>query len=405
MPWEPGMRWLAGLETVNAHTLSDFRVEHKAALDQIFAKVLALLENDGLIDLSQVMHDGTKIRSQAGADSFRRKKTMEECLKEAREAVKQMGDPQAEAPAKNRKQAAQERALRDRVKRFESALEELTALQNEMESEEEKAKTRVSVNEPEARLMKHGDHAIAPSYNAQISTESGHKVIVGAHLSQCSSDAQSLMPAVKEVEKNLEKKPVQMVVDGGFTNRDNIVQCSAAKIDLIGSLPSPVERSEAAMKSQGIDRAFAPHRFIILEVGKSLECPAGCKLGFVRQSVKGGDRYFQYQAKGEDCEACEYQARCYPKNAGQGRTVSIRMEEREEVALFRKKMELEESKAAYRRRGEMAEFPNAWIKDKLGIRKFRVRGMLKAGCELMWGCLTYNIMQWVRLVWLKKATA
>jgi hypothetical protein len=224
-------------------------------------------------------------------------------------------------------------------------------------------------------------------------------------LSQCASDAQSLMPAVEEVEKNLENKPVQMVVDGGFTNRENIIQCAGQGIDLIGSLPSPEERSESAMKSQGIDPAFAPYRFRILEEGKSLECPAGCRLEYVRQSVKSGDRYHQYQAKGSDCQACAYQQRCYPKNGGQGRTVSIRVEERAEVALFRKKMESEESKAAYRRRGEVAEFPNAWIKDKLGVRKFRVRGLLKAGSELLWACLTYNVMQWVRLSWLKKATA
>ena len=61
--------------------------------------------------------------------------------------------------------------------------------------------------------MKHGDNAGAPSYNAQISTESGNKIIVGTHLSQCSSDAASLMPAMDEVVKNLEKKPGQVVVD------------------------------------------------------------------------------------------------------------------------------------------------------------------------------------------------
>jgi hypothetical protein len=238
-------------------------------------------------------------------------------------------------------------------------------MQEEKETEEEKAKARVSLSEPEARLMKHGDNAIAPSYNAQISTESGHKVIVGAHLSQCSSDAQSLMPAVEEVERNLEKKPGQVVVDGGFTNRGNIIQCAAQGIDLIGSLPSPEERSEAAMKSQGIDPGFAPHRFRILEEGKRLQCPAGCTLIYVRQSVKGGDQYHQYQAEGKDCQVCRYQRQCYPKNAGEGRTVSIRVKERGEVAAFRKKMESEESKAAYRRRGEVAEFPNAWIKDKL----------------------------------------
>src|ERR1035438_6075130 len=45
------------------------------------------------------------------------------------------------------------------------------------------------------------------------------------------------------------------------------------------------------------------------------------------------------------------------------------------MAAFRQKMKSEESKAIYRRRGEVAEFPNAWIKEKLGLRKFRVRGL------------------------------
>jgi transposase len=399
MPWEPALQWLSGLETVNAHTLSDFRVEHKLALDELFAQLLALLEGEGLVNLEQVMHDGTKIRAQAGGDSFRREKTLRERLAEARAAVKQMEDPQAEAPAKTRQQAAQQRAAQERLKRLEAGLEELTVLQAEKEKEEEKAKVRVSLSEPEARNMKHGDNAIAPSYNAQITTESSHKIIVGAHASRCSSDANSLMAALEEVAQNLAKTPQQIVVDGGFTNRHNIIECAAQQIDLVGTLADPKERSEAAMKSQGIDANFAPHHFRILEDGQRLECRGGCSLEPIRQSVKGGDRYRQYQARGEDCRACQYQAQCCPKSWEQGRTVSIRVEERADVAAFRKKMETEESKAIYRRRGEVAEFPNAWIKEKLGLRKFRVRGLVKAESELLWACLTYNIMQWVRLVW------
>jgi len=139
--------------------------------------------------------------------------------------------------------------------------------------------------------MKHGDNAIAPSYNAQITTEAKNKIIVGAHLSQSSSDAQSLMPAIEEVEENLRQPPAQVVVDGGFTNRDNIKACAEKKIDLVGSLPDPQERSAAAMKAVGIDPAFAPHQFRILEGGKRLECANGCVLSYVRQSRKNGDRY------------------------------------------------------------------------------------------------------------------
>ena len=405
MEWEPGLQWLGGMEKINHHTLSDFRVEHKQALDELFAELLAMLESAGVLSLEQVMHDGTKIRALAGADSFRREKTLRERLKEARAVVAQMGDPRADEPAKDRKQAARERANQERVERLEAAQKELSALQAEKKTEEEKAAVRVSSTEPEARLMKHGDNAIAPSYNAQISTEGQNKIIVGAHLSQCSSDAQSLMPALEEVAANLGKKPAQVVVDGGFTNRENIMECAAQQIDLVGSLPDPKERSAAAMKSLGIAEEFAPYRFRIVDNGERLECPAGCRLEPLRKNRKRGDLYQQYQAEAADCAACRYQKQCCPRQTEQGRTVSIRLEEQADVAAFRKKMEEDEYRAIYRKRGEVAEFPNAWIKDKLGVRKFRVKGLAKAGSELLWACLTYNIMQWVRLIWRKPAMA
>ena len=399
MEWEPGMQWLSGLEKINHHTLSDFRVDHKAALDGLFAQLLVLLESTGYVSLEQVMHDGTKIRAQAGADTFRREKTLRERLEQARQVVVEMGDPRAEVPVRDRRQAARERAVRERVQRLEAAEKELVALQAEKKTEEDKEQVRVSLQEPEARLMKHGDHAIAPSYNAQISTEASHKIIVGAHLSQCSSDAQSLLPAMEEVKQNLGVLPQQAVVDGGFTNRENIVGCEAQNIDLVGSLPDAQERSVAAMKAVGIDPEFSPSHFRILNDGAGLQCPAGCVLKPLRRNRKRGDLYQQYQARGEDCMACRYQMQCCPRNAEKGRTVSIRLEERAAVGAFRLKMETEEYRKIYRRRAEVAEFPNAWLKDKLGLRKFRVRGLVKAGTELLWACLTYNIMQWARLLW------
>jgi transposase len=405
MQWERGLQWLGGLEAVNHHTLSDFRVDHKQALDELFAQLLAMLENAGVLSLEQVMHDGTKIRALAGADTLRREKTLRERLKQAQEWVAQMGDSGAEASGNKRRQAARERAARERAERLEAALKELEVLQADKSGEEEKAAVRVSQQEPEARLMKHGDNAIAPSYNAQISTEGKNKIIVGAHLSQCSSDAPSLMAAMEEVAGNMGKKPEQAVVDGGLTSRENIVGCAAQQIDLVGSLPDPKERSAAAMKSLGIAEEFAPHQFRMVDNGERLECPAGCQLEALRKSRKRGDLYQQYQARGADCAACRYQPQCCPSKPEGGRTVSIRLEEQAEVAAFRKKMETEEYRAIYRKRGQVAEFPNAWIKDKLGVRKFRVRGRVKAEGELLWACLTYNIMQWVRLIWRKPVMA
>jgi transposase len=394
MEWEPGLQWLGGLNTINHHTLSDFRVDHGKALDNLFTELLALLQSAGLLSLERVMHDGTKIRAQAGADTFRREKTLRDHLAEARKVVASMGDPRAESGERNRRQAARERVARERAEVLERALLEW---EKQKKEESDGEKLRVSGTEPEARRMKHGDNAIAPSYNAQITTGADHKIIVNAHLTQCASDAQSLIPSLEQVKERLNIMPPQAVVDGGFTNRSSITACAEKKIDLVGSLPDPKERSEAAMKSAGIDPAFAPHHFTILEEGKRLQCPAGCVLSYVRQSRKRDDVYQQFQARSEDCAGCGYRSQCCPKTAAQGRTVSIRVAEPAAVAAFREKMKQPEQRAIYKQRGPVAEFPHAWIKEKLGLRKFRVRGLLRAGSELLWVCLTYNVLQFLRL--------
>ncbi len=76
-----------------------------------------------------------------------------------------------------------------------------------------------------------------------------------------------------------------------------------------------------------------------------------------------------------------------------------------EVAAFREKMKTEAAQQIYKKRGAVAEFPNGWIKDKLGIRKFRLRGMAKATTEALWGAFTYNVQQWIRLSWRPKLMA
>jgi hypothetical protein len=69
------------------------------------------------------------------------------------------------------------------------------------------------------------------------------------------------------------------------------------------------------------------------------------------------------------------------------------------VAAYVAKMRTEAAPALYRLRAPMAEFSNLWLKTKLGLRQFGVRGLRKVRCEVLWACLTYNIQQWFRLRW------
>ena len=73
------------------------------------------------------------------------------------------------------------------------------------------------------------------------------------------------------------------------------------------------------------------------------------------------------------------------------------------MIAFRQKMATPE--AQYRRRSRVIEFCHAWIKSKLGLRQFHVRGLVKVRSGMLWACLTYNQQQWIRLSKLRVAPA
>ena len=77
----------------------------------------------------------------------------------------------------------------------------------------------------------------------------------------------------------------------------------------------------------------------------------------------------------------------------------MRSENQPAVTNYLAKMQTEAARAAYRWRAPVAEFSNLWLKTKLGLRQFGVRGLAKARCEVLWACLTYNLQQWFRLRW------
>jgi len=404
--YHPAYRWLCGLEVVNYHTLSSFRVESKEAQEGLYIEQLGILNQAGLVELDEVMHDGTKIMAQAGGKTFRREKTLEEHLELARKHVEELSDPEKAEGLSKRRKAARKRAIEERFERLKLAHEELVKIRAGKENAEQKKNARVSETDPEARVMKQGDGGYAPSYNVQITTDAKKKIIVAVAATQSASDGQELMPAVARVGANLKQKPLQMIVDAGFTTRGNIVEMDEQKIDLIGSLSDRNKQVDAAFAKRGVTEDFKSEAFRYIEESNHFICPNDKTLGFRQAKPLPGAMTYFYQAAVKDCAVCPYKEQCCPgkaKRRGLLRTVEVQA-----VIAYREKMETEEAKDKYRRRSEVAEFPNLWIKEKLGLRKFRLRGLTKVGMEAMWVCLTYNVQQWIRLNWrpkLKSATA
>jgi hypothetical protein len=391
--YEPGCQWLLGLGRINYHTLSDFVTEHAAALDHLFVQVLQVLMAAGAADLQRVAHDGTKIRAAASRKSFKREERLAECRKLAEEHLTSLQQQSAAELSAARRQA-QQRAARERRERVRQAEEELQRQQAE-KAPAEQAEVKASVTDAEAGLMRQGDGGFAPSYNAQISTDSTAGVIVAYDASQAKEDSHELSPALERIAANTRRAPAQILVDGGYTTRENIMATATGATELIGSLGE--SRSQAKLQRRGVSPEFFPEHFRYDAVADAYTCPAGKLLPYKNRKELVGGVEKHYQAKARDCGDCPFRAPCCPR-AKYGRMV-IRVDEHPTVAAFRQKMQQPDYQGVYRQRAQVAEFSNACLKVKRGLRQFLRRGLHKVRAELAWACLSCNLAIWIRRVW------
>jgi transposase len=396
--YHPAYRWLTGLKSINHHTLSDFRTEHSEALEEMFTQVLGVLSAGGLVTLERVMQDGTKIKALASTKSFRRENRIGEYLENARQQIKAVDEQVQQEGMSKRVAKAKKRAARERLEKLEEASRQLKDLQAAKSKQTEKEQTRVSTTDPDARNMKQADGGYAPSYNVQVSTDAANKIIVAVEPTQSRSDFPELVNGLEKVEENMGRLPDQLVVDGGYSSRDNIIAASERGVDLIGAMADNRLQAQGLLKGRGIKEAFYPQAFTYDEQANAYTCPLGKTLSFYRQEQRPTQIFHLYRASAQDCNACPSKESCCPNNKREGRSL-MRVEESAAVKNFIEKMATPQAKEIYKQRGAVAEFPNAWLKAKFGLRQFRLRGLKKVGMEVLWASLTYNIKQWMRLCW------
>jgi transposase len=397
MAWEPALRWLAADQSINHHTLSDFRMSQRERLDALFAKVLGVLQHAELVDLQTLLQDGTKVRAQASKDSFHRRKTLQEHSEEAQQVLAELAQRGEEEADDRRYRVARERAAEEKVAKMKAALDELTQREAETSAAKERAKLRVSETEPEARKMKHADGGWAPSYNVQVTTEAKSRIIAAVEVTAAPNDVQQLLPAIERVSRITGQTPAQMIADGGYVSRENIEGTSEQKVELIAPYKDSDSRSAGPCARQGIAEEFRPTAFVHDPASNTLTCPQGRPLESVKVYQHHGVNCEVYQAAAADCQACEVKLPCCRGSAA-GRQVE-RVIESEAVQSFQRRMQTAEAQQVYSRRSEVAEFPHMWWKGTWKWRRFSVRGLAKAAKEALWLAIAYNIQQWIRLCW------
>jgi transposase len=237
-------RWLRGGVGVNHHTLSDFRTGHLDFLDALLTRSVAVLREQDLVDLNRVAVDGMRVRACAGAASFRRRQTLEEHLKEAKDQVARLKEEMDDDPAAGSRHqaAAKERAARERQERLEEALKRLPEAEAKKKADE-RHKARASTTDPDASVMKMADGGYRPAMNVQYAAATGSGVILAVSVITTGSDMGQITPALDQIEARFGERPKGALADGGFAKHQDIEQAQRSGTTVYVPVPEPKDET------------------------------------------------------------------------------------------------------------------------------------------------------------------
>lgn len=234
-------RWLCGGVAIGYHTLSDFRSQQGEVFDDLLTQILARLMKHELVALHRVAQDGTRVRADAGAASFRREQTLEALVKEAREHLVAVTREATDPAVTARQAAARKRGAEDRLARLEAALAQIPEVAAVKKKSGAKDKTpRASTTDPQARVMKMPDGGFRPAYNVQFATTTDKaRVIVGVSASNQGSDAKQSPAMVDQIEQRTGQRPKELLVDGGYAQHETIEAAASKDVTVYAPLPKP----------------------------------------------------------------------------------------------------------------------------------------------------------------------
>jgi transposase len=298
---------IVGLDPPDFRTVSDFRKRHLTALAGVFAQVLKLCEQAGLVKLGHVGLDGTKIKANASKHKAMSYERMAERAAELEAEVAKWLSAAEAADAEEDKAFGRDRSgeeLPDWVADKKKRAEKIRAAKAELEaeakaaaaakakaqaearrqaedskkpgkpagppSEEPDPKAQKNFTDPESRIMKTKDGFIQ-GYNAQAAVDATAQVIVAHGLDARQSDQHQLAPMADAIETNLGRKPAQLSADAGY--------CSDANL--------------AAMEEREIDAYIAPGRAKRAAEGEG----GGARVAAMREKIKAGGHASPYRLR------------------------------------------------------------------------------------------------------------
>ena len=373
--------YLAEKVQPNFRTIARFRKNNKDFVKEAFKETVKLASENDLVDLNLICIDGSKIKANSSKKMCLTKEQIERLDliidKMIEEDVKQDEiDKEIYGDKEENKTNIEIKNLKMIVENYRKAKDKEKLKTNCKKAIEEFNKDplikRVSLSDPECRMMKNKKGVFELDYNPQFTVDSKNQIIVANDVCQDRDDSHQLQPQIKNVRENIElKKDTKFALDCNYSNGENLKFLEDENLD--GYIPNMSQTRESdnrkeARKYDDYEYDFKKDEIII----------NGKRLRYQKDWVwRKGKKQRVY--KSED-----------------GKIMKRVPELFRERLRMKKKMETTEAKYIYGLRKTIVEPVIGNIKYNLGFNEFLIRGLNGAKLELNLVSIAHNLKKiWI----------
>jgi transposase len=406
-------------------TIANFVSGHVDEIEQLFAQIVLICDEQGLIGHELLAIDGCKMSSNAAKEWSG---TVNELERKATKILRQIqhhvqehqridgNDTHDEARRKRSEQAIE--TLNKGFEKIDKFLK-MNGPRIGQGKIQKEVKSNITDNESAKMTTSKGT---IQGYNGVATVDKKHQIIVDAQAFGSGQEHHTLKPVLDAVKRryqkiglseNIYKEGVVVTADTGFANEANMRYLHDEGIN--GYIPDNQFRSrdpkfaeqkkrygkrQQNSKSKQTLKIIPSSEFNFDPTSLSCHCPSGNDISFrgVREDVSGNQRA-TFEGRLSQCRGCDLKSKCMKNPAsadhrkGQGRQVSFALAKKKATFTdwMKHRVDSAKGKLIYSHRMSVVEPVFANIGTQKRLSRFSLRGREKVDGQWKLYCMVHNI--------------
>jgi len=375
--------YLAEKVQPNFRTVCRFRKQNTSFIKEVFKETVGLASEYNLVDLNLICIDGSKIKANSSKKMCLKKeqlekldsiidKMIEEDIKQDEVDKEIYGDKEENRTNIEMKNLKGIVRNYHQIKNKEKLKEKCKKAKEEFEKDSEMK--RVSLSDPECRIMMNKKGCYELDYNTQFTVDSKNQIILANDVCQDGNDSYQLQPQIRSVRENIGlNKNTKIAADCNYNVGENLKFLEEEKIE--GYIPTVSQAQTFDSREQIVKQDNYKYDWVKDEIIMD-----GLRLKYYATWVKLGKRRQRVYRSEDD------------------KIVKRVPEFFRERLRMKKKMENKRSRKIYNMRKFVVEPVIGNIKYNLGFTEFSVKGLNGAKLELNIASIAHNLKK----IWLAR---